>query len=82
MTAFAFMTSQGPNFIITCISLQEADMEFASSLISLRKTIKRGIQVHEDFSGGVMSPAELLVCHFKGIKVNCKHIFLASSLKI
>uniref|UniRef100_A0A0E0LY43 DUF7794 domain-containing protein n=1 Tax=Oryza punctata TaxID=4537 RepID=A0A0E0LY43_ORYPU len=46
----------------------EADMEFASSLISLRKTIKRGIQVHEDFSGGVMSPAELLVCHFKGIK--------------
>uniref|UniRef100_A0A0E0AZ53 DUF7794 domain-containing protein n=1 Tax=Oryza glumipatula TaxID=40148 RepID=A0A0E0AZ53_9ORYZ len=53
---------------LTLLITKEADMEFASSLISLRKTIKRGIQVHEDFSGGVMSPAELLVCHFKGIK--------------
>ncbi|XBI00123.1 hypothetical protein VPH35_129277 [Triticum aestivum] len=46
----------------------EADVEFASSLISLLKTIKRGIQVHEDFSGGIVSHAELLVCHFTGIK--------------
>ncbi|XP_048546794.1 uncharacterized protein LOC125525832 isoform X3 [Triticum urartu] len=46
----------------------EADVEFASSLISLLKTIERGIQVHEDFSGGMVSPAELLVCHFTGIK--------------
>jgi renin receptor len=49
--------------------LQNADLEFASSLISLLKTIKRGIQVHEDFSGGIVSPAELIVCHFTGIKV-------------
>ncbi|XP_015696224.1 uncharacterized protein LOC102714213 [Oryza brachyantha] len=53
---------------LTLLLAKEADMEFASSLISLRKTIKKGIQVHEDFSGGVMSPAELLVCHFIGIK--------------
>uniref|UniRef100_A0A0D9XB21 DUF7794 domain-containing protein n=1 Tax=Leersia perrieri TaxID=77586 RepID=A0A0D9XB21_9ORYZ len=52
---------------LTLLIAKEADMEFASSLISLRKTIKRGIQVHEDFSG-VVSPAELLVCHFTGIK--------------
>lgn len=48
--------------------LQEADMEFVSSLASLLKTIERAIQVHEDFSG-VMNPAELLECHFTGIKV-------------
>ncbi|KAF0900831.1 hypothetical protein E2562_035467 [Oryza meyeriana var. granulata] len=54
--------------ILKLLVAKEADMEFASSLISLRRTIKRGILVHEDFSGGVMSPAELLVCHFTGIK--------------
>jgi renin receptor len=43
-------------------------MEFVSSLASLLKTIERAIQVHEDFSG-VMNPAELLECHFTGIKV-------------
>lgn len=50
------------------IYLQEADLEFASSLASLLKTIERAIQVHEDFSG-VVNPAELLVCRFTGIKV-------------
>ena len=50
------------------IYLQEADMEFVSSLASLLKTIERAIQVHEDFSG-VVNPAELLECHFTGIKV-------------
>lgn len=53
---------------LTLVVAKEADLEFASSLVSLLKTIKRGIQVHEDFSGGIMSPAELLVCHFTGIK--------------
>ncbi|XP_062196652.1 uncharacterized protein LOC133899641 [Phragmites australis] len=52
---------------LTLLLDKEADLEFASSLVSLRKTIERGIQVHEDFSG-VVSPAELLVCHFTGIK--------------
>ncbi|KAG8087583.1 hypothetical protein GUJ93_ZPchr0010g7657 [Zizania palustris] len=52
---------------LTLVLAKEADMEFASSLVSLRKTIKRGIQVHEDFIG-VVSPAELIVCHFTGIK--------------
>ncbi|XP_020158291.1 uncharacterized protein [Aegilops tauschii subsp. strangulata] len=53
---------------LTLFLTKEADVEFASSLISLLKTIERGIQVHEDFSGGIVSPAELLVCHFTGIK--------------
>lgn len=53
---------------LQCIYLQEADMEFVSSLASLLKTIERAIQVHEDFSG-VVNPAELLECHFTGIKV-------------
>ncbi|KAL6646407.1 hypothetical protein ACP70R_018015 [Stipagrostis hirtigluma subsp. patula] len=46
---------------------KEADLQFAISLVSLLKTIERGIQVHEDFSG-IVNPAELLVCHFTGIK--------------
>ncbi|KAM0851513.1 hypothetical protein ACQ4PT_052355 [Festuca glaucescens] len=53
---------------LTLLVSKNADLEFASSLISLLKTIKRGIQVHEDFSGGIVSPAELIVCHFTGIK--------------
>ncbi|KAF7103293.1 hypothetical protein CFC21_104296 [Triticum aestivum] len=53
---------------LTLLLNKEVDVEFASSLISLLKTIKRGIQVHEDFSGGIVSPAELLVCRFTGIK--------------
>ncbi|VAI87067.1 unnamed protein product [Triticum turgidum subsp. durum] len=53
---------------LTLFLTKEADVEFASSLISLLKTIKRGIQVHKDFSGGIVSHAELLVCHFTGIK--------------
>ncbi|TKW11857.1 hypothetical protein SEVIR_6G259900v4 [Setaria viridis] len=52
---------------LTLLLHKEADLEFASSLASLLKTIERAIQVHEDFSG-VISPAELLVCHFTGIK--------------
>ncbi|XP_062190992.1 uncharacterized protein LOC133894835 isoform X2 [Phragmites australis] len=52
---------------LTLLLDKEADSEFASSLVSLLKTIERGIQVHEDFSG-VVSPAELLVCHLTGIK--------------
>ncbi|KAL5221514.1 hypothetical protein ABZP36_026227 [Zizania latifolia] len=52
---------------LTLLLAKEADMEFTYSLVSLHKTIKRGIQVHEDFSGAV-SPAELIVCHFTGIK--------------
>ncbi|XP_008670213.1 uncharacterized protein [Zea mays] len=46
---------------------KEADKEFMSSLASLLKTIERAIQVHEDFSG-VVNPAELLECHFTGLK--------------
>ncbi|KAK3122465.1 hypothetical protein QOZ80_8BG0669940 [Eleusine coracana subsp. coracana] len=52
---------------LTLLLDKEADLKFASNLVSLLKTIERGIQVHEDFSG-VISPAELLVCHFTGIK--------------
>ena len=63
---------------IQCISLQEADLEFVSSLASILRTIERAIQIHEDFSG-VISPAELLVCHFTGIKVT--HKYLVCNLK-
>ncbi|XP_066352187.1 uncharacterized protein [Miscanthus floridulus] len=52
---------------LTLLLDKEADMEFVSSLASLLKTIERAIQVHEDFSG-VVNPAELLECHFTGIK--------------
>ncbi|CAL5000447.1 unnamed protein product [Urochloa decumbens] len=52
---------------LTLLLHKEADLEFVSSLASLLKTTERAIQVHEDFSG-VISPAELLVCHFTGIK--------------
>ncbi|KAI4970883.1 hypothetical protein ZWY2020_001797 [Hordeum vulgare] len=38
---------------LTLLLNKEVDIKFASSLISLLKTIKRGIQVHEDFSGGI-----------------------------
>jgi hypothetical protein len=53
---------------LTLLVSKDADLEFASSLISLLKTITRGIQVHQDFSGGIVSPAELLVCRFTGMK--------------
>jgi len=52
---------------LTLVLDKEADLEFVSSLASLLRTIERAIQIHEDFSG-VISPAELLVCHFTGIK--------------
>ncbi|CAO2169923.1 unnamed protein product [Urochloa humidicola] len=52
---------------LTLLLHKDADLEFVSSLVSLLKTVERAIQVHEDFSG-VISPAELLVCQFKGIK--------------
>ncbi|CAO2186527.1 unnamed protein product [Urochloa humidicola] len=52
---------------LTLLLHKDADLEFVSGLVSLLKTIERAIQVHEDFSG-VISPAELLVCQFKGIK--------------
>ncbi|XP_066331209.1 uncharacterized protein [Miscanthus floridulus] len=52
---------------LTLLLDKEADMEFVSSLASLLKTTERAIQVHEDFSGAV-NPAELLECHFTGIK--------------
>ncbi|CAM0148542.1 unnamed protein product [Urochloa decumbens] len=52
---------------LTLLLHKEADLEFVSSLASLLKTTERAIQVHEDFSG-VISPAELSVCHFTGIK--------------
>ncbi|KAL6900630.1 hypothetical protein ACP4OV_005306 [Aristida adscensionis] len=52
---------------LTLLLDKEADLEFVTSLVSLLKTIERGIQVHEDFSG-IVNPAELLVCRFKGIK--------------
>lgn len=52
---------------LTLLLDKEADMEFVSSLASLLNTIQRAIQVHEDFSD-VVNPAELLECHFTGIK--------------
>ncbi|CAL5014214.1 unnamed protein product [Urochloa decumbens] len=52
---------------LTLLLHKEADLEFVSSLASLLKTTERAIQAHEDFSG-VISPAELSVCHFTGIK--------------
>lgn len=52
---------------LTLLLDKEANLKFVSNLVSLNRTIERGIQVHKDFSG-VVNPAELLVCHFKGIK--------------
>ncbi|KAJ1269728.1 hypothetical protein BS78_07G233300 [Paspalum vaginatum] len=52
---------------LTLLLDKEADLKFAASLASLLNTIERAIQVHEDFSS-VVSPAELLACHFTGMK--------------
>jgi renin receptor len=52
---------------LTLLLDKEADLEFTTNLVSLLKTVERGIQVHKDFSA-VISPAELLVCHFAGMK--------------
>ncbi|XP_073011219.1 uncharacterized protein [Typha latifolia] len=41
---------------------------FASNLISLLRSIKKGAEIHEDFAGNIVSPAELLIGRFTGIK--------------
>ncbi|XP_073012743.1 uncharacterized protein [Typha latifolia] len=48
---------------------KEAQLQFASGLISLFKSVKRGVEVHEDFAGSIVSPSELIISHFTGIKI-------------
>ncbi|OAY67365.1 hypothetical protein ACMD2_00370 [Ananas comosus] len=48
--------------------LKEADLQFASSLVSFLRTIRRGVEIHEDLAGSIVNPAELLIGRFTGIK--------------
>lgn len=49
--------------------MQNADKEFVQSLFSLIRNIKRAIELHQDLSANVHSPAELMTGTFNGIKV-------------
>lgn len=49
--------------------LQKADLYYTSSLVSLFRSIKKAVEIHEDLTGSSMSPAELLIGCFTGIEV-------------
>lgn len=49
--------------------MQQADREFTISLITLIYNVQRTVQMHEDLSGNILSPAELIKGRFDGIKV-------------
>ncbi|KAG1359723.1 hypothetical protein COCNU_08G011690 [Cocos nucifera] len=48
---------------------KKADLYYASSLVSLFRSIKNAVEIHEDLAGSSMSPAELLIGRFTGIEV-------------
>ncbi|XP_023763570.1 uncharacterized protein LOC111912052 [Lactuca sativa] len=48
---------------------KQADREFTISLITLIYNVQRTVQMHEDLSGNILSPAELIKGRFDGIKV-------------
>ncbi|KAI3706238.1 hypothetical protein L6452_23843 [Arctium lappa] len=47
---------------------KKADREFTTSLISLIYNVQKVVQMHEDLSGSMHSPAELIKGRFDGIK--------------
>lgn len=47
---------------------KKADGEFITSLLSLIRNIQREIELHQDLSGSVHKPAELMTGSFSGIK--------------
>ncbi|KAG1361510.1 hypothetical protein COCNU_09G009730 [Cocos nucifera] len=47
---------------------KKADLHFASSLVSLFRSIKKAVQIHEDLARSSVNPAELLIGHFTGIE--------------
>ncbi|XP_008789434.2 uncharacterized protein LOC103706936 [Phoenix dactylifera] len=48
---------------------KKADLHYASSLVSLFRSIKKAVEIHEDLAGSSASPAELLIGHFTSIEV-------------
>ncbi|CAI9290443.1 unnamed protein product [Lactuca saligna] len=48
---------------------KQADREFTISLITLIYNVQRTVQMHEDLSGNILSPAELIKGRFDGIKI-------------
>ncbi|PSR84751.1 Sucrose-phosphate synthase [Actinidia chinensis var. chinensis] len=48
---------------------KKADREFIESLLSLIHNTRRAMDVHEDLSGSMRNPAELIMGSFDGIKV-------------
>ncbi|XP_010264080.1 PREDICTED: uncharacterized protein LOC104602180 [Nelumbo nucifera] len=48
---------------------KNADREFVMSLLSMMHNIRRAMEMHEDSSGSMQSPAELIIGCFTGIKV-------------
>ncbi|KAI4346222.1 hypothetical protein L6164_013291 [Bauhinia variegata] len=48
---------------------KKSEREFLVGLLSLIRNVKRAVQIHEDLSQSLLSPAELLIGRFKGIKI-------------
>ncbi|XP_010935972.1 uncharacterized protein [Elaeis guineensis] len=47
---------------------KKADLHFASSLVSLFRSIKKAVEIHDDLAHSSASRAELLIGHFTGIE--------------
>ncbi|XP_043703517.1 uncharacterized protein LOC122653664 isoform X2 [Telopea speciosissima] len=47
---------------------KNADKEFTLGLVSMIHNIRRAVEMHEEFSGSMQNPAELMTGHFTGIK--------------
>ncbi|XP_042517898.1 uncharacterized protein LOC122091814 isoform X2 [Macadamia integrifolia] len=47
---------------------KNADKEFALGLVYMIHNIRRAVEMHEEFSGSMQNPAELMTGHFTGIK--------------
>ena len=61
--------------------MQKAEREFITSLVSLIDNIRRAMDMHQDLSGSMRNPAELITGSFDGIKVAHFSIAYSSSFK-
>ncbi|XP_060180282.1 uncharacterized protein LOC132610046 [Lycium barbarum] len=52
---------------------KEADREFVTSLVSLTHKIQRAMEMHQDLSGAVHRPSELISGKFDGLKALKEH---------
>ncbi|XP_009601804.1 uncharacterized protein [Nicotiana tomentosiformis] len=52
---------------------KEADRELVTSLVSLTRKIQRAIEMHQDLSGAVRRPSELISGKFDGLKALKEH---------